>query len=81
MHNAAGQSSAHRTWAHLLAAHYRATPKQAKEPIFSKRDKVMTNKSVILTYQSYKSGFAQAHNRGGKYEGYHFSIRNFAHQI
>jgi hypothetical protein len=35
MHNAAGQSGDHRTLVHLLAAHSRATPKQAKEPIFT----------------------------------------------
>jgi hypothetical protein len=32
MHNAAGQFSVLRTLAFLLAAHSRATPKQAKEP-------------------------------------------------
>src|SRR5690242_18604448 len=34
-----GQSSRHRTLAHLLAAHSRATPKQAKEPIFATLDR------------------------------------------
>ena len=34
MHNAAGQIGDHRTLAHLLAAHSRATPKQAKEPSY-----------------------------------------------
>jgi hypothetical protein len=38
-----GQSSDHRALAHLLATHSRATPKQAKEPIFSTR-----NKSYLL---------------------------------
>ncbi|MFM8741658.1 MAG: hypothetical protein ACKOC0_15865, partial [Cytophagales bacterium] len=38
-----GQSSGHRTFAsralaHLLAAHFRATPKQAKEPTFATLD-------------------------------------------
>jgi hypothetical protein len=36
MHNAAGQDSVLRTLALLLAAHSRATPKQAKEPRDSK---------------------------------------------
>jgi hypothetical protein len=33
MHNAAGQRFGASTLAHLLAAHSRATPKQAKKPI------------------------------------------------
>jgi hypothetical protein len=41
MHNAARQCYRQRTLAHLLAAHSRATPKQAKEPIFAARKDLM----------------------------------------
>jgi hypothetical protein len=54
-----GTDSVLRTLAHLLAANSTATPKQAKEPIISTHDKVMTNRSIIFNMSDLQTEFTK----------------------